>query len=114
MTTRGPSRRWSAPSRILSVAPETEGTLRYSEDRQIIDAGFVLTDELRAELGDLSFGGLDPQRPGLFETFHTDDTYTERPGVGDGAARPGVAFEPRWRRPVSSTCGPPTISSMRR
>jgi len=53
--------------------------LRYSEDRQIIDAGFVLTDELRAELGDLSFGGLDPLRPGLFETFHTDDSYTERP-----------------------------------
>jgi alpha-ketoglutarate-dependent taurine dioxygenase len=55
------------------------GELRYSDDRQIIDAGFVLTDELRAELGDLSFGGLDPQRPGLFETFHTDDSYTERP-----------------------------------
>jgi alpha-ketoglutarate-dependent taurine dioxygenase len=55
------------------------GTLRYSEDRQIIDAGFVLTDELRTELGPLSFGGLDPLRPGLFETFHTDDTYTERP-----------------------------------
>lgn len=54
------------------------GTLRYSEDRQIIDAGFVLTDELRAELGDLSFGG-DSVRPGLFETFHTDDTYTEAP-----------------------------------
>jgi taurine dioxygenase len=55
------------------------GTLRYSEDRRIIDAGFVLTDELRAELGDVNFGGLDAQRPGLFETFHTDDTYTEVP-----------------------------------
>jgi alpha-ketoglutarate-dependent taurine dioxygenase len=54
--------------------------LRYSEERQIIDAGFVLTDELRAELGDLSFGG-DALRPGLFETFHTDDTYTERPAL---------------------------------
>ena len=54
--------------------------LRYSEDRQIIDAGFVLTDELRAELGELSFGG-DALRPGLFETFHTDDTYTERPAL---------------------------------
>src|SRR5439155_64119 len=42
-------------------------TLRYSEERQIIDAGFVLTDELRAGLGDLEFGGLDPLRPGLFE-----------------------------------------------
>ncbi|MET1003871.1 MAG: TauD/TfdA family dioxygenase [Acidimicrobiia bacterium] len=57
------------------------GTLRYSEDRQIIDAGFVLTDELRAELGELSFGGLDSDRPGLFETFHTDDTYTECPAA---------------------------------
>ncbi len=57
------------------------GELRYSEDRQVIDAGFVLTDELRAELGDLSFGGLDPMRPGLFETFHTDDSYVERPAA---------------------------------
>ena len=56
------------------------GELRYGEDRQIIDAGFVLTDELRAELGELSFGG-DSLRPGLFETFHTDDTYTERPAL---------------------------------
>ena len=54
-------------------------TLRYSEERQIVDAGFVLTDELRAQLGDLNFGGLDTQRPGLFETFHTDDSYTEEP-----------------------------------
>lgn len=56
------------------------GLLRYSEDRQIIDAGFVLTEELRSELGDVSFGG-DALRPGLFETFHTDDTYTQRPAV---------------------------------
>jgi alpha-ketoglutarate-dependent taurine dioxygenase len=54
--------------------------LRYSEERQIVDAGFVLTDELRAQLGDLQFGG-DSLRPGLFETFHTDDTYTERPAL---------------------------------
>jgi len=52
---------------------------RYSESRQIIDAGFVVTDEIRAKLGNLSFGGLDDQRPGLFETFHCDDTYTEEP-----------------------------------
>ena len=57
------------------------GTLRYSEERQVVDAGFVLTEELRAELGDLNFGGLDAQRPGLFETFHTDDSYTERPAI---------------------------------
>jgi taurine dioxygenase len=55
------------------------GTLRYGDECQIVDAGFVLTDELRAELGDVSFGGLDRNRPGLFETFHTDDSYTERP-----------------------------------
>jgi alpha-ketoglutarate-dependent taurine dioxygenase len=55
--------------------------LRYGEERQIVDAGFVLTDELRAELGDLSFGGLDDRRPGLFETFHTDDSYSERPAL---------------------------------
>jgi taurine dioxygenase len=62
------------------VGPTKDGAMvRYSEERQVVDAGFVLTDELRAELGDLSFGGLDAQRPGLFETFHTDDSYTERP-----------------------------------
>jgi hypothetical protein len=59
------------------------GELRYSEDRQIIDAGFVLTDELREELGDLSFGGLDPDRPGLFETFHVG----QRHGAAQGGRR---------------------------
>lgn len=54
--------------------------LRYSEDRQIIDSGFVLSEELRAQLGDLSFGG-DSLRPGLFESFHTDDSYTECPAA---------------------------------
>jgi taurine dioxygenase len=54
--------------------------LRYGEDRQIIDAGFVLTDELRAELGDLDFGG-DSVRPGLFEAFHTVDSYTDEPAA---------------------------------
>ena len=57
------------------------GTLRYSDQRQIIDSGFILTDEMREQLGSLSFGGLDDRRPGLFETFHTDDTYTEAPAV---------------------------------
>jgi len=56
------------------------GRLRYSDERQIVDAGFVLTDDLRAQLGDLNFGG-DSVRPGLFETFHTDDTYTEDPAL---------------------------------
>jgi alpha-ketoglutarate-dependent taurine dioxygenase len=54
--------------------------LRYGDDRQIIDAGFVLTDELREQLGDVKFGG-DSQRPGLFEFFHTDDSYVERPAA---------------------------------
>jgi alpha-ketoglutarate-dependent taurine dioxygenase len=57
------------------------GTFRYSDMRQVIDSGFVLTDEMREMLGDLSFGGIDDQRPGLFETFHTDDTYTEEPSI---------------------------------
>ena len=62
------------------VARARDGTLmRYGEGLQIVDAGFVLTDQLRAELGDLNFGGLDPRRPGLFETFHTDDTFTAEP-----------------------------------
>lgn len=55
------------------------GRFRYAERRQIIDAGFVLTAELREKLGDLAFGGLDDDRPGLFETWHCDDTYTEEP-----------------------------------
>ena len=55
------------------------GEIRYDQERQIIDTGFVLTDELREQLGDPTFGGLDDRRPGLFETFHCDDTYTEKP-----------------------------------
>ena len=50
--------------------------LRYGDEKQIIDSGFVLTDELRARLGDVAFGG-DDLRPGLFEFFHTDDSYVE-------------------------------------
>jgi taurine dioxygenase len=57
------------------------GTFRYADKRQIIDAGFVMTDEIRAKLGDVALGGLDDQRPGLFETYHTDDTYTEAPAT---------------------------------
>lgn len=52
--------------------------LRYGEERQIIDAGFVMTDEIRALLGDTSFGG-DSVRPGLFEDFHTDDSFVPAP-----------------------------------
>jgi alpha-ketoglutarate-dependent taurine dioxygenase len=74
-------------------------TLRYSDERQIIDAGFVLTDELRAELGDVNFGGLDTQRPGLFETFHTDDSYTEKPAsatVLNARELPSDGGGPTW------------------
>jgi alpha-ketoglutarate-dependent taurine dioxygenase len=64
------------------VAATRDGELlRYSEEKQIVDAGFVLTDELREQLGDLNFGGLDSQRPGLFETFHTDDSFTPQPSL---------------------------------
>jgi alpha-ketoglutarate-dependent taurine dioxygenase len=56
-----------------------DGEFRYSDARQIIDSGFVMTDEVREKLGDLAFGGLDDERPGLFETYHCDDTYTEQP-----------------------------------
>jgi taurine dioxygenase len=54
--------------------------LRYGDDRQIIDSGFVMTDELREALGGGSLGG-DDLRPGLFEQFHTDDSYTEQPAA---------------------------------
>lgn len=56
------------------------GEIRYAEDRQVIDSGFVLSEEMRAALGDLSLGG-DGKRPGLFEAFHTDDSYVERPAI---------------------------------
>ncbi len=64
------------------VARAKDGTaFRYDLPRHIIDSGFVLTDEIRAKLGDLSFGGLDDRRPGLFETYHCDDTYTAEPAI---------------------------------
>ena len=64
------------------VAKTKDGQLlRYSEQRQIIDAGFVMTDEIREKLGDVRFGGLDDDRPGLFETFHCDDTFTAEPAA---------------------------------
>jgi alpha-ketoglutarate-dependent taurine dioxygenase len=55
------------------------GTLQYAPKRQVIDSGFVLSDDEREKRGDTATGGLDDQRPGLFETFHVDDTYTEEP-----------------------------------
>jgi alpha-ketoglutarate-dependent taurine dioxygenase len=61
------------------VGHDADGNpLRYGDERQIIDAGFVLTDELRESLGDISLGG-DDVRPGLFQFFHTDDSYVDQP-----------------------------------
>jgi alpha-ketoglutarate-dependent taurine dioxygenase len=63
------------------VAQTIDGsTIRYGERRQVIDAGFVMTDELREQLGEGSLGG-DDVRPGLFQFFHTDDSYVERPAA---------------------------------
>jgi taurine dioxygenase len=63
------------------VARTADGsTIRYGERRQVIDAGFVMTEELRDQLGDGSLGG-DDLRPGLFQFFHTDDSYVERPAA---------------------------------
>src|SRR5262249_28676476 len=54
--------------------------LRYGDDRQIIDSGFVLSEELRAQLGDISFGGASVRaRP--FACFHPGDSYTECPAA---------------------------------
>ena len=62
------------------VALTDDGSLyQYDAERQIIDAGFVMTDQVREQLGDRSFGALDDERPGLFETFHIDDAYVAEP-----------------------------------
>jgi alpha-ketoglutarate-dependent taurine dioxygenase len=55
------------------------GVLRYAERRQVIDSGYVVPEEQRAKPSDTATGGLDDLRPGLFETYHVDDTYTEEP-----------------------------------
>jgi len=55
------------------------GLFDYDADRQVIDSGFVMTDELRRALAGRSHGALDDERPGLFETFHIDDSYTDEP-----------------------------------
>lgn len=90
--------------------------LRYGDNRQVMDSGFVLTDELRNELGDvatMSFGGLDDRRPGLFVTFHTDDSCVERPALASVLHARAL---PPWGGGDTTfiTCGPPTDSSMRR
>ena len=62
--------------------------LRYADDRQVINSGFVLTNEIRAERGNASLGG-DTLRPGLFEFFHTDDSYTQCPAAATVLHAPG-------------------------
>ncbi len=81
--------------------------MRYDRDRQVVDSGFVMTDELREKLGAVSFGGLDDQRPGLFETFQCDDTYTEEPAAATilvARQLPAAAGTPAF-----SICGRHTI-----
>lgn len=64
------------------VARTRDGSLfQYDQDRQVIDSGFVMTEAFRRQLGDRHHGGLDAERPGLFETFHIDDSYTEEPAA---------------------------------
>src|SRR5262245_26589869 len=63
------------------VAPTKDGAIiRYSDERQIIDSGHVMTEEQRKKAGDVSVGG-DAVRPGLFQFFHTDDSYVEEPAA---------------------------------
>jgi len=51
----------------------------YAPDLQIIDAGALASSGSADEASTRSLGGLDPRRPGLFETFHIDDSYVEEP-----------------------------------
>lgn len=70
---------WFGPIKDPVGRTRDGGTFRYSDRLQHIDAGYVLTDQDREKFANLNHGGLDDQRPGLFETFHCDDTYTEQP-----------------------------------
>lgn len=54
--------------------------VRYSEARQIINAGYVAPPDEQVRLA-TEFPGADMRRPGLFQDFHTDDSYTERPAA---------------------------------
>ena len=52
---------------------------QYSKPLQHIDAGFIVSDEELRNDGARTYGGLDDRRPGLFETWHCDDTFTPEP-----------------------------------
>ena len=54
--------------------------LRYSPMRQVIDAGYVLLEADRASPASPNYGG-DAIRPGLFEFFHTDDSFVAMPAA---------------------------------
>ncbi len=63
------------------VARDGSGNLmRYSPRRQVIDAGYLLPEAQRGAGDAPSYGG-DSVRPGLFEFFHTDDSYVEAPAM---------------------------------
>jgi alpha-ketoglutarate-dependent taurine dioxygenase len=63
------------------LARTRDGSIvRYSEPRQIINSGYVTAAEDRARLA-ADFPSADVVRPGLFQYFHTDDSYTERPAA---------------------------------
>ena len=60
-------------------------TRDYAPAFQVIDAGRVVEPETAGAssgaVASESLGGLDPRRPGLFETFHIDDCYVARPAA---------------------------------
>ena len=77
---------------------------QYSKPLQHIDAGFVLSDEELEGAGARTYGGLDDRRPGPFETWHCDDTFTPEP------ARATVLHA---RALPPSGCGPTHFIDMR-
>lgn len=69
------------PVKMPSAETHDGAEYKYSERLQHIDAGFVLTDDMLEEQGERTYGGLDARRPGLFETWHCDDTFVARPAL---------------------------------
>ena len=72
---------WFGPLKAPVAPAKHGGEHRYGPDLQVMDSGRVLDDQWKQLLGGRSFGGLDPQRPGLFETWHVDDTFTPNPAA---------------------------------
>lgn len=67
--------------KLPSARTRDGGEYKYSPRLQHIDAGFVLSDEMLEEQGERTYGGLDARRPGLFETWHCDDTFVAAPAL---------------------------------